>query len=68
MTTTSFRLTGLKPGWPIVYRVGHLGDPPASFSAPVRHAGALPGPETDTVNILYVADMGVGPVRPDELV
>jgi hypothetical protein len=31
------------------------------------HAGPLPGPGAGTVKLLYVADMGAGPARPDEI-
>ena len=59
-------LTDLPPG-PFFYRVGHHGA--LSFSAVQEHAGPLPDPARDssTVKLLYVADMGAGPARPDEI-
>ena len=58
-------LTGLEPGAPLWYTVGTAA---GGTSEVIAHTGAPPVyPASRRTKILYVADMGAGPPREDEI-
>eukprot|EP00929_Paragymnodinium_shiwhaense_P032449 TRINITY_DN17977_c0_g1_i1.p1 TRINITY_DN17977_c0_g1~~TRINITY_DN17977_c0_g1_i1.p1 ORF type:complete len:613 (+),score=81.11 TRINITY_DN17977_c0_g1_i1:109-1947(+) len=60
-------LQGLAPGQKFYYSVGHADNSRVQDSPVIAHKGALPAAGAPQTRLLYLADMGVGPARDDEV-